>query len=1761
MPSDVLNSTLSQIDVLVVVALEDELEAVLAEGGGIEQWRQIQNQVYVCTLQSDTGGTLGVAAAWTGAMGAMATATRAAPLIEQLRPSCLAMCGICAGNRDEVALGDLIIADRVYSFDHGKIRAHDGGEPEFFHDITTYNLQRAWRVTAAEFRRDLAWAEDLLPSRPPTREMQIRWLLRALHRHEHADGVAPLDHVERLAMFRVAVSGTRDWADRIVEMRQQELLTPSPSSLMLTEKGRLAAEEDLLLFPEGQPPEPAFQVHVGPLGTGNAVVEDPQIFTRLKKIGRKTLGIEMEAFAIGYVGDHLPQRSIIAKAVSDYADHDKDDRFRTFACQVSAAWLFAFLRKHLKAGPIEVSWQDGVLETSDDNGPPALFFDLFETSEGRSEIAVAERGRTTKIGDVQKRVERALAVREQGAQMFWRRGPEHIPHSLRGFLEVRPPDARYTQAYPTAIIEGTLDESLLEHFVKHIVTRYREVTPYTQARIIHTGPPLEDALYYKARANGVNIESLLELQGLLDFRPYVRQQNRALENDPIYPSSLFVQQRIEYRTGMELRVDDNALDALDGWLSHDGPQLLLVLGDFGTGKTFLMHELAARLGRRDSATVPILVELRRLEKSRSLQALLGQHFIPERGMKRFDHEAFGYMLEEGRIALLFDGFDELALRVTYAAAAEHLETVLQASIGRAKVVITSRTQHFLNDQQILQALGERVTQRGFRLLRLLPFDEGRIQQFLRNRFTEDSVARRRFELLNQVRDLLGLSHNPRMLGFIAEIDEKDLREAAKGGEITSATLYRVLLDQWLGYEVKRDHPAGMEPGLSAAARRKAATALAKLLWVREERTLSVGDIPAEILDEVGRLSERPLPREVTAFKVGSATLLSRDEEGRFSFIHQSIIEWFVANEAAEAILAEGTSSLLETAAMTDLMADFLWGLAGKPAAANWAHHVLSNPSNEVLAANANRVLRRLSRTASSHQHTQESDIVEQVVDMAGQDLRGQDFSQTSHLRGANLMGSVLANASLHGADLSNANLRNATLRGANLERAKLINADLRGADLSFVRLLGADLTNARLEGTRFDYAKLVGAIADSTDLSMTTAFGIAPINPRHYSVTVSPSTSRATSVAWYSDGELLAVGYQDGTVAIWNVTIGRALYVNRGLPGPVIRLAFNFDYSALVVTVEHHGVMTFNPITGEAPRWHGRHAAWYDNTAVSRRQSLVVIASSASVQLKSLTTGELLNSFEFAPPYFGYFQCICLSSNDELMAAGCSDHVVRVWELKTGRLLTMLKGHADAVNVVTFSSDGRILASGSDDGTIRFWDLDTWTTQRILRPRSSVRRLSFTSKNELLASVSFDNDIHLWNCQTGKLERTLQAATRVSDLEFAPSGKLLAASRTDGYVSIWRSDNGNLTTSLEGRCCGVNSLAFSMDGKNIAISSDDGEILFWDIGTSRFLPQLLEHPPSISCVAFSPNDRILASGGRDGIVRLWDLKSGQLLRMFEGHSREISRFVFSTRGEFLATASEDKSINLWGIGADEPIHSFEGLPTNAMSIDFSPDGQRLAAAVGDNIWVWDSNTGNRLPFIKGRPTRSFDLSFSPDGQILASAGDDNNVRIRNAKTGRQLRLLQGHSEWIRSIAFSYDGTVLASGSDDRTIRLWHPRTGEFLGLLEGHSHRITSVAFSPNGSLLLSASSDQSFRLWSTAAALRGDDQACLAVVVPGTRGWAAYAPDGRYKVGGDALGLLGFTIGHCRFEPGELEPYAAVFEYPPCRVADEDSLFKLDSE
>ena len=76
-----------------------------------------------------------------------------------------------------------------------------------------------------------------------------------------------------------------------------------------------------------------------------------------------------------------------------------------------------------------------------------------------------------------------------------------------------------------------------------------------------------------------------------------------------------------------------------------------------------------------------------------------------------------------------------------------------------------------------------------------------------------------------------------------------------------------------------------------------------------------------------------------------------------------------------------------------------------------------------------------------------------------------------------------------------------------------------------------------------------------------------------------------------------------------------------------------------------------------------------------------------------------------------------------------------------------------------------------------------------------------------------------------------------------------------------------------------------------------------------------------------------------------------------------------------------------------------------------------------------------------------------------------------------------------------------------------------------------------------SAGDDGTIRLWDT----EGGESTPLRLTLLGLpEGWAALAPDGRYKQEGDVAGQFWLVVGMCRFDSGELDPYSPGVRRPP---------------
>lgn len=1703
-------------DALIITALLDELEAVLAFGAeGRASWtterdsdgfpfhhREFQRE--------DGGGTLRIAAASFDEMGPSVTAARASALIKELDPACLAMCGICAGKKADVALGDVIVADRVYHCDYGKLlawRDKDGyREEELLHDTTTYNLKSTWRVDAAYFARETGWAAELVKTRPLSLEVQKRWLLRALLAHELEGVVAPDEHPER---DTYCPSLDVLW-DRL-RQPEHDLLVQTPGELALTAKGRGLAKELKRKYRNGLPKDRDFKIHVGPIATGHKVQKDPELFERLARIGRRTLGAEMEAAAIGMVGEQFDRRAIIVKAVSDYGDHDKDDAFRQFATRASAEVLLRFLLRQLEPSAREV-------RIGPDSASALPF--TFTGALGGDNLLVR----------IQQITELQLQAQGATARIQWRsaRPP------LGGYLDVSKMEGPFNRLFPVAAVHQVTPD-VLNVFLNDVDALYRRRDRYVASTLVYDGDPPTVEVQTQAAERGILLQSFTEYQRLIDFREYLRLQVDRLERDPIYPPALYVEQRAIFPAGAGgEREPDDALGELFRQLKSPYGRFILVLGDFGTGKTFLLHELARRMALEGGALVPVLIELRALNKALQLDTLIAQH-LSEAGNKRIDLAAFRYLLAEGRIALLFDGFDELALRVTYEQAADHFETLLQAAQGQAKVVVTSRTQHFLSDQQVMSALMRRASDlQGFQLVKLQPFTEERIQRFLMKRLGNEEEARARFQLLDEVKNLLGLSENPRMLGFIANIPVEELRKVKeRDKEITSASLYEMLLTQWLKSEFERAHPRGSPPGLTLEQRWKAVIELAKRLWHQTERSINIDrELPEETVKAVRALEKLELDAGVLKHQIGSGTLLVRDEEDRFSFIHQSVMEWLVARAVADELMQDGGTTLLGMQEISPLMADFVWGLAGKAKAEQWAQDVLVHGATDTVQKNALLLLKQMGVTARSRLYLAGKDL-------RGQDLSGKDLSHGDHTE------AILTDVLLVGADLTGAKLVRANLRRADLTNARLNEADLQDVDLRDARLLGARLQRANLRGASLSGAKLLGARFTASALDGADMYGAAL--PRGRLEPMVSADSPCYSIAVSPDGRWLASGHA-GTIRIWHIETGQALRVLHGHEDFVKSVAFSSDGKTLASGSFDGTVRLWDVVSGAEHQ-------------VLRGHSNRVYCVALSLDGKTLASGSEDNTVRIWDMASGLERQVLrghsrsvwgvtFSPDGRMLASSSFDRTVRLWNVVSGSELRVLKGHSSFVYCAAFSLDGMTLASSSEDKTVRLWDVASGSERDVLEGHShGVLAVAFSSDGRMLASGSEDNTVRLWDVTSASGRQVLEGhSNSVWGVTFSSDSKMLASGSADGTVRLWDMVSGSERRILRGHSGRVWGVTFSSDSKVLASSSEDGTVRLWDVAWGAERRVLRGHSDSIWGVAFSPDGKALASGSFDKTVRLWDVAWGSERRILKGHSNNVYCVTFSSNGKTLASGSADRTVRLWDVASGAELRILEGHSNSVYGVAFSPNSRTLASgSVDSTVRLWNVASGSKRRVLKGHSDSVWSVAFSSNGKTLASGSFDRTVRLWDVASGSERRVLKGHSNSVYSVAFSPGGKTLASGSADNTVRLWDVASGSERRVLKGHSNRIWSVAFSPDGKLLASGSVDGTVRLWNVVSGR------CLAILVSLPEGWVAFTPDGRFRSAGSLNGAFWHVMGLCRFEPEEADPFLST----PLRVYGEP-LYRL---
>jgi WD40 repeat protein len=94
---------------------------------------------------------------------------------------------------------------------------------------------------------------------------------------------------------------------------------------------------------------------------------------------------------------------------------------------------------------------------------------------------------------------------------------------------------------------------------------------------------------------------------------------------------------------------------------------------------------------------------------------------------------------------------------------------------------------------------------------------------------------------------------------------------------------------------------------------------------------------------------------------------------------------------------------------------------------------------------------------------------------------------------------------------------------------------------------------------------------------------------------------------------------------------------------------------------------------------------------------------------------------------------------------GSGDNTARVWDVHSGNLSLVLKGHANSLYCVAFSPDDSRIITGSADKTARLWDAVTGREVLTLKGHDNVvLSCLFTPNGNRIITSSADDTIKVW---------------------------------------------------------------------------------------------------------------------------------------------------------------------------------------------------------------------------------------------------------------------------------------------------------------------------------------------------------------------------------------------------------------------------------
>ncbi|MCI0683013.1 MAG: protein kinase [Gemmataceae bacterium] len=318
----------------------------------------------------------------------------------------------------------------------------------------------------------------------------------------------------------------------------------------------------------------------------------------------------------------------------------------------------------------------------------------------------------------------------------------------------------------------------------------------------------------------------------------------------------------------------------------------------------------------------------------------------------------------------------------------------------------------------------------------------------------------------------------------------------------------------------------------------------------------------------------------------------------------------------------------------------------------------------------------------------------------------------------------------------------------------------------------------------------------------------------------------------------------------------------------------------------------------------------------------------------------------------GWILALAWDKTGRQLAVGSGDGQVRLFDAASGRLLSLLSGHAEKITDVAWQPGSAVLASASKDGAVA-----------------------------------------LWQTTDGRLLAKSDKVSPVLALHWRPQGDLLATAHQDGAVRLWTVSNGltshgltlAATHRLHDKAC--QTVGFSSTGKWLASGGADGRLCLWNMPQNRAGVVLDSFRPG-SRLGWEPNqDRVTYSRPDRMVVRL-DADSDKTSALFQFPNDNPPRLAWSPDGRQLVIGNQQGDLYVWN-SANEKLEAVKWrnnplwIGGAVSAVCWSPDSQRLAWGGEENALIIADGDRRPRPLFRGALAFRA-VAWSPDGRRLAT---------------------------------------------------------------------------------------------------------------------------------------------------------------------------------